>query len=213
MDDSRLLPPNAIDATNPGLLGKARINDPQAWSQLTYLYGPVVRFWILRSGVSSRSDVSDILQNVFVAVATNLKSFERDEGTGKFRAWLKTITRNKVNDHYRRLGKQFQARGGSTAAIQLDQVAARNPDASNDGSNSVAADVDSEKSLLTQRVLESLKGEFREHSWQAFQRTVVDGRSAAEVASELGSTAAAIRKTKSRILQRLREVLRELDIE
>jgi RNA polymerase sigma-70 factor (ECF subfamily) len=49
--------------------------------------------------------------------------------------------------------------------------------------------------------------EFEERTWQAFWRTAVDGRSAADVGAELGMTPGAVRVAKSRVLHRLREEL------
>jgi RNA polymerase sigma-70 factor (ECF subfamily) len=46
--------------------------------------------------------------------------------------------------------------------------------------------------------------EFEQITWQAAWRTTIDGRSATEVGEELGMTPAAVRKAKSRVLQRLR---------
>ena len=42
-------------------------------------------------------------------------------------------------------------------------------------------------------------------TWEAFVRFALDGRSAAEVADELGTTEEAVLKGKYRILKRLRE--------
>jgi RNA polymerase sigma-70 factor (ECF subfamily) len=58
--------------------------------------------------------------------------------------------------------------------------------------------------------LHLLREEFEPQTWQAFWRTAVDGQPATAVAVELGMSAAAIRKAKSRILHRLRLELGDL---
>ena len=63
---------------------------------------------------------------------------------------------------------------------------------------------------ITRRVLDLVRSEFEEKSWLAFQRTVVDGKLAADVAVELGMTVAAVYKAKSRIFRRLRQQLGDL---
>ena len=214
MDESNLLPPNAIDATSSRLLSDARLDNPDAWKTLTFVYGPVVRFWISRAGISSKADIADISQEVFVAVSVNLKKFHRQEGHAKFRAWLKTIALSKVSDHFRRHGKQPQAAGGTMAAFELEQIASFDPSSVDLDATGPAGDVDeSEQSLLTQQVLELIRAEFRDSTWQAFWRTAVDGRNATEIAEELGVSPAAIRKAKSRILSRLREAMSEFGLE
>lgn len=212
MDESNLLPPNAVEGTNSRLLSDARLDDPAAWQKLTFLYGPVVRFWITRAGIKSKADIADISQEVFVAVAKNLKQFERDKGRAKFRSWLKVITVSKMNDHFRRCGRQPQAVGGSTAAMQFAELP--EPDRQSvdlDTALSACHDPETEQTVLTQRVLESLRSEFRENTWKAFWRTAVDGRTATETADELDVTSAAVRKAKSRVLRRLRQVLADIE--
>ncbi len=46
---------------------------------------------------------SDIVQDVFLAVWIGAKGFRPERGTGE--QWLFAITRNKVQDHWRRLGR------------------------------------------------------------------------------------------------------------
>jgi RNA polymerase sigma-70 factor (ECF subfamily) len=60
-------------------------------------------------------------------------------------------------------------------------------------------------SALYHRLLGLLKAGFEDRTWQAFWRVAVDGRPAADVADELGMSAVAVRKAKSRVLHRLRE--------
>ena len=60
---------------------------------------------------------------------------------------------------------------------------------------------------LTQRALVQVRSEFEERTWQAFWRSIVDGIDSAQVADELGMTAATVRQYRSRILRRLRQQL------
>lgn len=204
MNDSHALPPNQLDSTSSRLLSRVRQNEADAWSYLVRLYGPVVRYWIRRAGLRE-ADLADVFQDVFLAVSRNVGDFERETGVAKFRAWLKTITLSKVHDHFRRQGKQpAEAFGGSTAMMQLHDVAATvtiEPD------DSDAALAHSEDAFLAQRTLQLVKKEFTEQSWTAFYRTAVDGRTSQEAAAELGITPLAVRKAKSRVLQRLKEAL------
>ena len=56
-------------------------------------------------------------------------------------------------------------------------------------------------------MLEIVKADFREKTWQAFYRTAVDGQTSQAVAEELGMQAAAVRRAKFRVLKRLRDAL------
>jgi RNA polymerase sigma-70 factor (ECF subfamily) len=56
-----------------------------------------------------------------------------------------------------------------------------------------------------------LEHEFQPSTWAAFRGMVVDCRSAADPATELGMTAKAVRQAKFRILHRLRQEMQELE--
>jgi RNA polymerase sigma-70 factor (ECF subfamily) len=58
---------------------------------------------------------------------------------------------------------------------------------------------------LYHRALEQVRCEFEERTWQMFWQTLVEDKSAADVAAALGVTSAAVRKARSRVLHRLRE--------
>lgn len=209
MDDSRIHSPNEVDTTSTRLLRAAAKQDGQAWRQVVTIYGPVVRYWIRGKGLSG-SDLADVFQEVFLAASRTLARFEREDGKAKFRAWLKTITLSKVNDHFRRQGKQPVGVGGSTAMMRIGELEALEKEAGQeDEGDEVLAY--SEDTFVVQRALQTVKHEFREKTWLAFHRTAIDGRTSQEVAKELSMTALAVRKAKSRVIQRLKEALNAYD--
>ena len=53
----------------------------------------------IRKKVANSHDAEDILQNTFIKVATNIDSVNRPE---KLQSWIFTITRNNINDYYRK---------------------------------------------------------------------------------------------------------------
>jgi RNA polymerase sigma-70 factor (ECF subfamily) len=177
---------------------------PDAWTRLVEIFGPIVYRWCRQSGLSGH-DASDVVQEVFASVSRGIGNFHRSQENQSFRNWLATITRNRVRDFWRRSAKQPGATGGTEALRGLQDLA--DPlDASLDATISVA-DIEGE---VTRRVLDLVRSEFEEKSWLAFQRTAVDGKLAADVALELGMTVAAVYKAKSRIFRRLRQQLGEL---
>lgn len=209
MDQSRYMPPNELDSTSSRLLRRLDGADPEAWRKLVRLYGPVVRYWIRRAGLN-KADLADVFQDVFLAVSKNVGRFDRQEGKAKFRAWLKTITLSKVNDHFRRLKRQQAGVGGTTMVKRLDQLHGGDAPLATDSSSSDEEDsalAGSEDLFIAQRTLQMVKGEFREKTWHAFYRTAVDGQTSSAVADELGMQAAAVRRAKFRVLKRLREAL------
>jgi RNA polymerase sigma-70 factor (ECF subfamily) len=187
-------------STSLSLLERARRRDPQAWDRLLQLYRPLVLFWCRRAGLHG-PDAEDVSQEVFAAVAGGLERFHCDQPGDTFRGWLRGITRNQVLLCYRRRHHQPPAEGGA-GWDQLEQVP--DPLAEPD------AEEQAEVGQVYQRALEQVRGDFEDRTWQAFCRTVLDGRSPASLTAELGMTAPAIRQAKARVLRRLKEEVGDL---
>ena len=185
------------------LLDQLRARRPEAWQHLVLLYGPVIYRWCRRSNLAAE-DAADMVQEVLAAVLVHLPGFRRDRPQDSFSGWLATITRNKVRECYRRRQGQAAARGGSTALRQMAEIA--QPEPSSEG---IQPDAQS-AACLSRRVLEIIRAEFEDRTWQAFWRVSVGGESTADVAADLSVSVAAVYKAKSRILGRLRQVLAEL---
>jgi RNA polymerase sigma-70 factor (ECF subfamily) len=58
---------------------------------------------------------------------------------------------------------------------------------------------------------DDVRGEFTLKTWEAFQRTAVQGRKPGEVAAELGMSVGAVYIARSRVLARLRQRVEQLD--
>ncbi|MBY0522583.1 MAG: sigma-70 family RNA polymerase sigma factor [Gemmataceae bacterium] len=195
--------PTMAHATSLSLLVRAQGRDAKAWERLVDLYAPLVHHWCRRCGLSA-DDTADVFQEVFRSVAEHLGGFRKVRPGDTFRGWLRTITRNKVHDHFRRREGHAPAVGGTDAQLRLLAV----PDAA------ILDDDDpSETDLVTRqlhRALADIRGEFEERTWRAFWGVQVDNRGSDEVATELSMTPAAVRKAKYRVLRRLREELGDL---
>lgn len=183
-------------STASSLLELVKANDPIGWQRLVRLYGPLAYSWCRRLGLRA-DDAADVVQEVFRAVLLHVADFQRDQGAG-FRAWLWTIARNKVRDHWRRQSVQPEARGGSDAQQRLLELAAvddEEPPSTRSG----------DRGNLLHGALNLIRSEFEERSWQAFWLVTVEGRRPAEVAEDLNMTVNAVYVAKSRILNRLRQ--------
>lgn len=194
--------PRPSTATSRSLLGRIQADDPAAWRRLVDLYGPLVFSWCRRFDLPEQ-EIADVFQDVFQAVATHVAGFRRERAGDTFRGWLRTITQNKVRDHFRKLGREPGGAGGTEAQIRF----ARLPDAGlPEEDESGATEADAERRLFGQ-ALDLIRGEFEGRTWQAFWRTTVDGSTTSAVAHELGMSPGAVRVAKSRVLRRLREEL------
>jgi RNA polymerase sigma-70 factor (ECF subfamily) len=206
--DSADVPNGAAAAEEPSsvsssLLERLKVKSPEAWRRLIYLFGPVVYQRCRQHGLQP-ADASDVFQDVFRAVATDIGSFRRDQPGDTFRGWLWTITRNKLADFWGRRQEHPQAPGGSDALENLTNLPAKelaklgdSPEPETPGS-------------LYRRALQLVQAEFEERTWKAFWGVAVDGRAPADMADELGMSLNAVYIAKTRVLRRLRQELGDL---
>lgn len=196
-------------STSRSLLVRLRDDDPAAWERLVTLYSPLVYYWCGKMSLPDQ-DKADVFQEVFQSVATHINDFRKDRPGDTFRGWLRTITRSKVYDHYRRQTRQPNAAGGTEAQIRFSQMPS---DDAFDESPSDLTNESSEEEIYSDlfvRALNLIRDNFAERTWQAFWRVVVDGKTPNEVAEELEMRAGTVRVAKSRVLHRLRKELGEL---
>jgi len=169
-----------VDSPDPGLtsltlLQRVQARDQQAWGRLVHIYGPLVYHWC-RVRHLADADAADVLQEVFQAVAVQVGGFRRDRSGASFRGWLWGITRHKIADHFRRLQQQPQAAGGSAALEQQLLLPERLP----------PEEEEPAAGLIAHRVLDLVRGDFEERTWQAFWRSAVEGQLPRDIAVDLG---------------------------
>ncbi len=185
------------------MLQGMRQQDPQQWERFVNVYSPLVYQWCRRAGVN-RNDAADVIQDVFRAVAANLKKFRKEQSNDTFQGWLWQIARYKTLDHFRKLAKQDAAQGGSTAQAHLQQVPDDLPETWGDSQQK------SDAKLVYSRILELLKTDFQTHTWQAFWKTAVEQKEASEVARELDMSVGAVYNARYKVLKRVREECEDL---
>jgi RNA polymerase sigma-70 factor (ECF subfamily) len=105
--------------------------------------------------------------------------------------------RNAVLEWLRR--REPQPAGGSTALAHLADI----PDPWESASGDDAPSTPDESAALLRRALAQIRPTVEPQTWNAFGNTTALGRSATDVAAELGLTAAAVRQAKSRLRRQL----------
>jgi RNA polymerase sigma-70 factor (ECF subfamily) len=186
-------------ATSLSLLVRLRVHDQEAWQQFLALYAPLVVRWCHRRGLAEQ-DIADVAQEVFTRVAVNIQQFRKETPADSLRGWLCRITHRQIADFFRRRDSAASAQGGSEALRRLQEQVDPLPGES-------AEDVREETHFLFQKAMTIARGEFTDETWQMFWRVAVDGNSATAIAAEMGTTPAAVRQAKSRVLRRLKQVV------
>src|SRR5262245_37717007 len=186
-----------MDGTRQSLLLRAQTGEANAWKDLTDLHRPLIIGWLNRQGVPAR-DLDDLSQDVLLSVVKHLPAFEHSGRRGAFRSWLRTLVCSRTADYWRALDAGAQASGGSGATAALEQLADPDSDLNRQW------DEEHDRYVLT-CLLDLVEAEFEPATRQAFRRLALDGASGADVAQELGLSAAAVYVAKSRVLQRIRQ--------
>ena len=171
------------------LLRLRRPGEQAAWQRFIDLYTPLLYFWACRMGLRAQ-DAADLVQDVFVILLQKLATFDRQKGS--FRTWLRTVAVHRWRDALRK-----------RAAVP--------PNAGDDAlADAAAPDVvdavwEAEyRRQLFGRAVQLMRSDFEEKTWKACWALVVEDKSGADAAAELGMTVDGVYAAKSRVLRRLR---------
>lgn len=196
MTDASVSHDAPTDETSATLLSRVRLQNPEAWERLVYLYAPLVYRWCRQAGLQEAA-ASDVGQEVFRSVFRAIGGFEHRPGVASFRGWLKTITKRKICDYRRGMGPDG-GEGGSDAQAKLMAI----PEDAGDDSDAPADP--SERMILLRRAVDLVLDKVSEINRQAFLRTVVQEQPAAEVARDLDISLNQVYLAKSRIKKLIR---------
>jgi RNA polymerase sigma-70 factor (ECF subfamily) len=165
--------------------------DPVSWERFVNLYTRLLFYWGRRLGLQE-SDAADLVQDVFATLVQQIPKFRYNRDKS-FRNWLRTILVNKWREHQRRVVLS-QAPAGAVSDLAV-------PD------ESQAFDEVEYRQHIVRRALELMQAEFSPKTWKACWEHVVVGRSAGDVAAELGISVGSVYVAKSRVLGLLRQEL------
>jgi RNA polymerase sigma-70 factor (ECF subfamily) len=189
-----------LPTTRPSLLVRIRdAGDAEAWGQFVQIYAPLVYDYARRRGLQD-ADAADLTQDVLQAVAGAAKRLDYDPARGSFRGWLFTVAHHKLHDLLNRQKRPGQGQGDSAAQALLEQQPAR---------EEAVWDEEYERRLFAWAA-DQVRGHFEESTWQAFWQAAVEGKSAKEVARDLGLTVGAVYIAKSRVQARLKDLIRQV---
>jgi RNA polymerase sigma-70 factor (ECF subfamily) len=187
-----------MSVTSATLLERLKdARDADAWSRLVELYSPLIRVWSERLNVRG-ADADDLVQEVMAVVVRRFPEFVHPEKPGAFRGWLRAIAANCARTMWRGRKVNPTAPGGTDFGSYLARL--------EDPADDFAREWEREHDLhITRKLLDRIRPDFEARTWEMFARFVLDGLSAEEVATELGTSANAVYIAKSRVMARLRE--------
>jgi RNA polymerase sigma-70 factor (ECF subfamily) len=192
-----------VPDTRASLILRLRSSDDvAAWRDFVAIYEPFVYRFARRSGFQD-ADARELVQNVLLAVVHAIGRWESDSRRARFRTWLFAVARNQFRDLLAKRARQPALRGKSDLLRIGHEPAA--PDA-----------LERELDLEHRRALfgwaaERVRETVSESSWNAFWMTAVEEHPVDEAARRLGLSPGAVYVARSRVLARLREMIRQLE--
>lgn len=157
----------------------------EAWRRFVDLYTPLFFHWLKQLNIPG-TETNDLLQDVFVQIYRKLPDFKLNK-RGHFHGWLHTVIKNKAFEWRRKLNHAVTWQSDFHEVIEP------------------ALDEQEYRQYLVNRLMQLMKDGFPEQTWRACWENVVEGRSAKEVARELGITVNMVYLAKSRVLRQLRQ--------
>lgn len=144
------------------------------------------------------ADVDDLVQDVLIVLIRELPEFRHNRRQGAFRTWLRRIVVNRLQNFWRKRGRDVKS-GGSDLARRLKEF--------EDPQSQLSQIWDREHDRhLTQQLLKQIEPKFTETTRQAFRMLVYEGKKADAVAKELNLSLSAVFTAKSRVLRELRRL-------
>jgi RNA polymerase sigma factor (sigma-70 family) len=170
--------------------------DSNSWGRLVELYDPLLRSWLWKYDVQP-SDADDLVQEVLLAVSTELRSFDHNGRPGAFRSWLRITLVNRLRNFWRARKRRPQAGGGSEIERRLEQL--------EDPASAMSQLWNRQHDChVVRQLLVKTQPHFALNTWQAFRRVALEGARADVVAKDLDISLNAVFIAKSRVLSRLR---------
>ena len=182
-----------MNSTSVTLIEK--LSDPSdqlAWRQFATIYLPVIDSWLRTMGLG-QSDVEDVSQEIAVKVYGAFQKGFCYDPQKSFRAWLYTLSRRLALNACKK-----KQRDEEIVKVKAKLELA-------DPNDPVGAFEQREfAQIVCAQLLELIRHEVQETTFQAFELNVLNGLPTKEVAERLGMTRNAVVKARHRVMSRLR---------
>jgi RNA polymerase sigma-70 factor (ECF subfamily) len=186
--------------TRVSLLQRVRDHsDNTAWTQFFAIYNPLLTAYVRKQGLPAQ-EAADVVQDVFAKLVPAMAKFQLDSQRGRFRSWLWRVTHNALADWARRQSIRNRAEKG-----WIDQQPRENDTGSTEEWN------DFYHRRMMEVAIERVRAVTQPATWACFDRKILAGRPAAQVAAELDVSTNVVYVNASRVLAKVREEMAILE--
>lgn len=191
------------DATRTTTVLLDGLRDPAnsaAWEEFDRRYRPIVLGLARRLGLDD-ADAADVAQETMARFLSEYQAGRYDRARGRLRSWMAALARTRVADLRRKRASRREDGGESAVASLPDEAA-------------LSALWEAERrSAMLREALERLRHGTRtsDRTIEVFELLTVSDMPAAAVAQRLSMEVQEVYVAKSRVAQRLRSILGELE--
>lgn len=186
-----------METTRTSLLARVKDReDSQAWWEFVGLYRPILLRYARAWGLN-HVDAEDMAQQCLTTITEKIASFEYDPSRGRFRAWLRTMVNNRIQNMHARHREQVADSGD----FKRPQERERSPEEAWD-------QIWQEEHL--KYCLEQIRALVEPKTFEAFRRVAIEQAPVPEVCEALGMTANQVYVARSRLTRQLREMMTEM---
>ncbi|VGO12080.1 ECF RNA polymerase sigma factor RpoE [Pontiella desulfatans] len=175
--------------------------DEYAWREFHAIYGRLIFGYSLHYGIGY-AEAEDIVQEVCIKVFRQILQFDYAPERGRFRGWLKTITRNTVVDYLRRRRSRTNT---SREFRELSELEAES-----------SAEADEElwrmewRKALYETAMERVRKRVGEQTFRIFNEHVLGQRPADELADDTSMDVGSIYSVKHRVLKYIKQEVKNI---
>ena len=177
-------------------------DDVAAWDEFAELYGPIVFRVARRRGMQS-ADAENLVQEVLLAVAQSVTKWVERTDRGSFRAWLLRIAHNEAVNMLTQRSTRQLGHDGLQGQRLIEDVALR---------DDISFLIEREYELAVFKwAADSVRQQVKDHTWQAFWLTEIEGVSVCQAAERLGTRMGNIYFARSRVMARIKELVKQYE--
>ncbi len=176
--------------------------DGDAWSEFVRDYGPLLYRFVRSRGLQD-ADSADLVQDVMRSVGMAIGRLEYEQEKGGFRAWLFSITRNKLATYFEKRNRVMPTLHNSAQYELLSQTMIHRSELDDQW------DLEHQRQLAA-TAIETIKPTIEAKTWTAFELTAINELSAAEAGRQIGMSTGAVYVARSRVTAKLRAEIERL---
>ena len=175
--------------------------DEESWQAFVKRYGGKIHSWCRGWGLQA-SDAEDVTQNVLLELSRQMQQFEYDP-SGKFRAWLKTVTHHAWYDYRKRRSNRECGSGDSQVLTMLNSIEAR---------DDLIREIEEECNReLFEAAMKRVQSRVQPHTWEAFRLLTFEKLSGKEVGERLNIRPGTAFVANNKVRHMLQEEVERLD--